>query len=126
METESEGLQMYNQYMPGYTAYPNYQQSYAQTRGIIRVNGENGARSIRLAPNSEEIALDTTAPIAWLCRTDGAGYLTVEPYDISPHKTAPQTDISDIEKRIARLEALVNDKPDASGAKSSKKPANAE
>lgn len=116
---------MYNQYIPGY-AYPNYAQSYTQTRGIIRVNGENGARAIRLAPNSEEIALDTTAPIAWLCHTDGAGYLTVEPYDIAPHKTAPQTDISDIEKRIARLEALVNDKPDAASVKSTKKPANAE
>lgn len=116
---------MYNQYMQGY-AYPNYQQSYTQTRGIIRVNGENGARSIRLAPNSEEIALDKTAPIAWLCRTDGAGYLTVEPYDIAPHKTAPQVNIADIETRIARLEAIINDKPDASSAKSGKKPADAE
>lgn len=114
---------MYNQYM-GY-AYPNYQQSYTQTRGIIRVNGENGARAIRLAPNSEEIALDNTAPIAWLCRTDGAGYLTVEPYDIAPHKTAPQANIADIETRIARLEAIVDAKPDDSSTKSSK-PASAE
>lgn len=70
----------------GYTGYPaGYQNPYmsrynsaaaqqAPKYEIIRVNGENGAQALQMSPNSEIIVLDNTAPMVWLCQTDGAGY----------------------------------------------------
>lgn len=72
---------------------------------IVKVNGMAGAQSIRLAPNSGLIAMDTTAPIVWLCQADGAGYFTPEPFSIAPYQAA--TPESDIEKRLARLEGII-------------------
>lgn len=72
---------------------------------IIKVNGMAGAQSLRLAPNSGVIALDTTAPIVWLCQADGAGYFNPEPYSITPYQA--QTPDSDIERRLSRLEAMI-------------------
>ena len=72
---------------------------------IVKVNGLAGAQSLRLAPNSGLIALDTTAPIVWLCQADGAGYFNPEPYTIAPYQAA--TPESDIEKRLARLEGII-------------------
>ena len=72
---------------------------------IIKVNGQAGAQSLRLAPNSTLLALDTTAPLVWLCQADGAGYFTPEPYTITPYQaTTPE---SDIEKRLTRLEGII-------------------
>jgi hypothetical protein len=80
---------------------------------IIRVNGRNGAMSIQMAPSSSVLVLDETAPLVWLCQTDGAGYLTVTPFDIAPHKEAPQVSVNDLSARLARLEEIVNGKSDA-------------
>lgn len=80
---------------------------------IIRVNGRNGAMSIKMAPSSSVLVLDETAPLVWLCQTDGAGYLTVTPFDIAPHQEAPQVSVNDLSARLARLEEIVNGKPDA-------------
>lgn len=92
---------------------------------IIHVNGENGARAFRMAPNSQCLLLDDTAPIVWLAITDGAGYPTLTPYSITPYQAAPAPDFSDLDSRISRLEAIVNGgKPDtaknAAGAGSGK------
>ena len=80
---------------------------------IIRVNGRNGAMSIQMAPSSSVLVLDETAPLVWLCQTDGAGYLTVTPFDIAPHQEAPQVSVNDLSARLARLEEIVNGKSDA-------------
>lgn len=72
---------------------------------IIKVNGHAGAQSLRLAPNCGLIALDTTAPIVWLCQADGAGYFTPEPFTITPYQAV--TPESDIEKRLSRLEGII-------------------
>lgn len=80
---------------------------------IIRVNGRNGAMSIQMAPSSSVLVLDETAPLVWLCQTDGAGYLTVTPFDIAPHQEAPQVSVNDLSARLTRLEEIVNGKPDA-------------
>lgn len=79
---------------------------------IIRVNGRNGAMSIQMAPSSSVLVLDETAPLVWLCQTDGAGYLTVTPFDIAPHQEAPQVSVNDLSARLARLEEIVNGKSD--------------
>lgn len=84
---------------------------------VIHVNGENGANALQMAPNSSVIVMDDTAPIVWLCQTDGAGYKTTQPFDIAPHKAALQTDIADIDARLKRLEEMYGDKSDAAISK---------
>lgn len=78
----------------------------AQHYEIVKVNGENGARSFRMAPNSQCILLDETAPIVWLCQSDGAGYHTVSPYTITPYQSKQEPDFTTLESRIERLEKL--------------------
>lgn len=100
--------------------YQNYNMPYQQGCGynqmqqapkydIIEVNGENGANALQMAPNSRVIAMDKTAPIIWVCQTDGAGYKTSTPFDITPHKAAEPVDMSALEERIARLEGIINE-----------------
>lgn len=120
---------MYSQYMPGvpvnqYTANP-YQSRLEAYGGfnnsrpeIIRVNGENGARAFRMPPNSSILLLDETAPIVWLAQTDGAGYMSVNPYSITPYQPEAPVDTRSLEQRIARLEELINEKSDTGAVKS--------
>lgn len=79
---------------------------------VVRVNGENGARSYQMGANSSALLLDESGLVVWLCTTDGAGYKTVSAYDITPHQETPAPDYSNLESRIQnvekRLEELVN------------------
>ena len=81
------------------------------TSQVVRVNGENGARSFQMGANSSALLLDESGLIVWLVTSDGAGYKTVSPYDIVPHKAEPQPDYGSLESRIQRLEEIVNAKP---------------
>lgn len=87
---------------------------------IIHVNGEQGARSIQMAPESDIILMDDTAPIVWLVKTDGAGYLQAYPYDIAPHIEQPPVDFNALSARIDKLEELINAKSNAGSSKQSK------
>lgn len=103
------------QYQNPYLNYSpqTYAQSYtqnAQRYEIVHVNGRNGAEMFQMAPNSNHLLLDDTAPIVWLVQTDGAGYKSLTPFDISPHKDAPAIDINSLESRIKALEDKLNDK----------------
>ena len=63
-------------------------------------------------PNSSILLLDETAPIVWLKITDGAGYPTITPYDIAPHKDElqiQQIDTKSLEDRISKLEEIVSE-----------------
>lgn len=84
---------------------------------IIQVNGENGAKAFVMAPNSSALLMDTTAPIVWLCQSDGAGYHTQTPFKIEPYKPDAPVDVRSLEDRIARLEAKLNEQSDAGAAK---------
>ena len=92
-------------------------QPYAPRQEIIRVNGENGARAFQMAPNSNAILLDETAPLVWLVQTDGAGYKTVTPYTITPYQAEPPVDVRALDERIRRLEETVNAKSDSVNVK---------
>ena len=59
-----------------------------------------------MAPNSEILLLDETAPVVWLKTTDGAGYPRLTPYDITIHEEV-QVDYKSLEERIAKLEELL-------------------
>ena len=108
--------------------FPDYQNQLAQmlTQQIsqprqeehtVKVNGRPGAEAYQLAPNSDKLLLDSSAPIVWLVQTDGAGYKTLTPYDIVPHKeTKPEDVYKTLEDRIAKLEEVVNGKSNTTNA----------
>jgi len=82
-------------------------QAQPQTQ-VVRVNGENGARSYQLGANSSALLLDESGLMVWLVTSDGAGYKTVSAYDIAPHQEVPAPDYSTLESRIKKLEEIVN------------------
>lgn len=86
----------------------------SQEQHVVRVNGRGGADNFFLPPNSDAILLDINDPIAWFVQTDGAGYKTITPYDISIHKEKSQNDVlKSMEERISKLEEVItNGKPD--------------
>ena len=90
----------------------NYYQQYMpyQRQEIVRVNGKNGAEMYQLAPNSNILLLDETAPIVWLVQTDGAGYKTTTPYSIAPYQPEPEVSLKDLSTRISKLEEIVNER----------------
>ena len=65
-----------------------------------------------MAPNSQIILLDETAPMIWLKVTDGAGYPTLTGYDISIHETEKPIDYKSFDERLKKLEAIIDAKPD--------------
>lgn len=75
---------------------------------IVKVNGENGARSYQMGANSSALLLDESGLMVWLVTSDGAGYKTVSAYDITPHQAAPAPDYGSLESRIEKLEMIVN------------------
>jgi hypothetical protein len=81
---------------------------------ILRVNGQGGIDALRMAPNSEVLALDTSAPLVWLVQTDGAGYKQPTPYSIAPYQA--QTKEDPLEMRIRaleeRMEAIMSEQSD--------------
>lgn len=93
-------------------AYPNYQYPYINKQEVTRVNGRNGAEMYQLAPNSSILMLDETAPIVWLKVTDGAGYATLSPYNITPYEPEKPIDVHSLEERISKLEEALNGKSD--------------
>ena len=80
---------------------------------IIKVHGEEGAKSFQMAANSQALLLDESNPIVWLVTTDGAGYKTATPFDIRPHEDASKKDnettLIDLKDRVEKLERTVND-----------------
>ena len=99
---------------PYYNPYSFLQQGQmqqpvpVQPQQVVRVNGENGARSYQMGANSSSLLLDESGLMVWLCTTDGAGYKTVSAYDIIPHQEAPKPDYGSLETRIQKLEDIVN------------------
>lgn len=99
---------------------PDYgfnQRPMQQRYEVVRVNGRGGAEAFQMAPNSDVLLLDTSAPIVWLKTTDGAGYATCTPYTITPYQPETVINNSDLLARIERLEGIINDKPNHAGVK---------
>jgi len=92
---------------------------------IIKVKGEAGARSIQMDANSSILLLDESGAIVWLAQTDGAGYLTVAPFDVKPHQTQPPIDLNDLDSRLRHLEELYAKQSNSGVSKSNKKQRNA-
>ena len=99
---------MYGNFFPQMPQNPYMQAVQPQKQEVVKVNGENGARTYQMPPNSSALLLDESGQIVWLVVTDGAGYKSVGAYDITPHEEAPAPDYSTLEQRIARLEETIN------------------
>ena len=95
---------MYNPYR-GY--YPYNQPNILPQQQVIQVNGKSSVDTIQLAPNSSVLVMDTSAPIVWLCVSDGVGKVTATPYNITLHKDNPAPDMTNIEARISNIENVI-------------------
>lgn len=95
-------------YNPLMNTYFQQNNQYQQPRQeVIKVSGENGARAFPMGANSSALLLDESGNIIWVVTTDGAGYKTVMPYDITPHKNTDISDYNTLEQRISRLEGMI-------------------
>lgn len=78
----------YGGYQPQQTYQPQQFQTIAQgagmpqTQGIIKVTGIEGAKAYQMPPNSIAALFDLNDDILYIKTTDGAGFPTIETYDI--------------------------------------------
>lgn len=86
------------------TAQPYFNQYSARRMGILKVHGTEGLNALRMMPNDEALALDETAPILWVIKTDSAGYKTPTPFEIRPYQPEPEVSLKDIDQRLRRME----------------------
>ena len=115
----------FNQNNSAYNSYQNLQNVQPQQnfQQIIKVNGIEGAKAFQLGANSSVMLLDAQEPIVWLKTSDGAGFSTITPYEISKVEKTENKDInlelnSRIEKLEKKVEELTNAKSDVKPIKS--------
>lgn len=101
---------MFNPYQFG-----NYNNVLPQQQ-VIQVNGKASVDTIQLAPNSSVLVMDTSAPLVWLCVSDGVGRVNSTAYKIEPYiEKDEKTDsienrLQSIETSIAEIEKRMNNK----------------
>ena len=79
-----------------------------QRTEVTVLNGKNGVDALQMAENSSILALDATAPLVWLIKTDSAGYKTSTAYTITPYTPPEPPDINALMQRLDRLEGLMD------------------
>lgn len=98
---------------PAYNPYGMMQMPYQPPRPalpqqqVATVAGADSLTQIQLAPNSSILVMDQSAPIVYLCQSDGVGKVTTTAYDISPHKDAATAQRENMDARLSALEAAV-------------------
>lgn len=60
---------------------------------VIQVAGKASIDTLQMSPNSSILIMDTTAPIVWLCVSDGLGKVTATAYDITAHQDVPPAEM---------------------------------
>lgn len=75
---------------------------------VLQANGRASINALRMSPNSSVLIMDSTAPMVWLCTSDGLGNVTPVPYDITPHKDTPAPDFGSFESRLVAVETGLN------------------
>ena len=115
----------YNPFFPttpqynGYANYPvsaqpmpqQHMQNALPQQQVLQANGKASIDALRLAPNSSVLVMDSSAPIIWLCVSDGIGTVTSKAYDITEHKDAPvvNADMEDLHKRLDAVEKRIEE-----------------
>ena len=101
--------------------YPMNYNSVMPSR-VAEVNGINGANAYQLAPNSSVLLLDSQKPIVYLKQTDGAGYGTVNAFDLVEHKDERTKNFENIDERLKRLEQMIYEQASTEQPKSGQQP----
>lgn len=108
---------MFNPYFNN--AIPNYNSQYNPVSSgysygsqmpkqeITEVYGVQGAQAYQMPPNSSVILLDASNPIVYIKKTDGAGSPSIISYKLMPIQNESNT--SELEKRVQKLEEIVNE-----------------
>ena len=78
-----------------------------QPQQVVQVNGKASIDQLKMAPNSSLLAMDTTAPMVWLCKSDSIGAIQAIAYDISPHVEKPPVDVNALEERLIAIESML-------------------
>ena len=76
-------------------------------QSVIQVDGKASVDALRMSPNSSVLLMDKTAPIVWLCTSDGLGNVTSHAYDIIDHKETPPIEMETIDARVSELEKAI-------------------
>ena len=108
---------------------PTQQANVLPAQQVIQVAGRQSIDTLQMSPNSSVLIMDTSAPIVWLCVSDGLGKVTATAYDITIHQDSPPFDIAgfaeSVEGRLKELESKVlkeadKHEPDAASTRSEK------
>ena len=102
LQAQHQNLQQQNSQNPNSN---NQQQNMGQPQqysvpvntNIIYVNDENDVRNRQLLPNSNFAFFDNDKPIVYRKHVDATGKMSVEKYDIIPHKDEPAATKNDID-----------------------------
>ena len=90
--------------------YNAYQQpNILPQQQIIQANGKASIDALRMVPNSSILIMDTTAPIVWMCVSDGIGNVSATPYDIAVHKEPEPLDVNTIDARLSAIEKTLTE-----------------
>ncbi len=111
-----------NPYLDRLNAMQAAQMPQVNPYQITRVNGRNGAEAFQLPPNSSIMLLDESQPIVWLATTDGAGYKTCTPYQITQYQPQPEPDYNAFNERLTRLETMFDESHSANAKQQGSKP----
>lgn len=102
---------MYNGYFnspyqnPYQNTYPYQQQNNGNVlppQQVLQAAGKTSIDALQMSPNSSVIIMDTTAPMVWLCVSDGLGKVTATGYDITIHKDKPVPDVGSLARLTSR------------------------
>ena len=74
---------------------------------VVTVSGPDSLGQIQMGPNSSMLVMDQTAPVVYLCQSDGVGKVTSTAYDITPHKDAAKLQQESMDARLSALEEAV-------------------
>lgn len=90
-----------------YNAFQN--QNILPQQQIIQANGKASIDALRMAPNSSVLIMDTTAPMVWMCVSDGIGNVSATAYDIAVHKDPEPVDVNSLDARLAAIEKTLTE-----------------
>lgn len=75
---------------------------------VRQAAGEKGVRSMPMGPNSQEIFMDSEAPLVWFAATDeNANKVIVNGFKIEPYVPEPEPDLKAIMARMEKLEEMI-------------------
>lgn len=71
---------------------------------ILQANGADSVKSIKMNANSSCLVADSQLPIVYKCVSDGLCNVSVQAFDISPHKSEEEVMAESMENRLSALE----------------------